>query len=292
MRIFAISDIHADYRENRRWLHDLSMVDFARDALIVAGDISHERRLLDEVLQVLVERFSTVFFVPGNHDLWLRDGTSADSLAKLRDVLAACAAHGVLTSPRRLGAAGDLDPVWVVPLFSWYDRPEDAGASLYVPKAGEDPTLSMWADSWEIRWPEGEAVRPAQRFLEMNEARVDEARLGPVITFSHFLPRPELMYPTAAELIDTERPLADPVPSFNFSRVAGTLDLDDQLRRAGSLIHIYGHQHRNRRWFFDGVLYISHGLAYPRERSTGRIRGVAAGPKLVWDTSGRATARV
>jgi len=58
------------------------------------------------------------------------------------------------------------------------------------------------------------------------------------------------------------------------------------------LIHIYGHQHRNRRWFFDGVLYISHGLAYPRERSTGRIRGVAAGPKLVWDTSGRATARV
>jgi hypothetical protein len=292
MRVFAISDIHADYRENRRWVHDLSMLDFARDALIVAGDISHDRGVLDEVLKALVERFSTVFFVPGNHDLWLRDGTSSDSLAKLHDLFAACAAHGVLTTPRRLGAPGDLDPVWVVPLFSWYDRPEDAGASLYLPKVGEDPTLSMWADSWEVQWPKGGVPRPALRFLDMNEARVDEVRLGPVITFSHFLPRPELMYPTAAELVDLERPLVDPVPAFNFSRVAGTLHLDDQLRRAGSLIHVYGHQHRNRRLFFDGVLYLSHCLGYPRERSTGRIRGVAAGLKLVWDTAGRAATRV
>jgi hypothetical protein len=97
------------------------------------------------------------------------------------------------------------------------------------------------------------------------------------------------MFPTAIELADPDRPVTDPAPQFNFSRVAGTLDLDAQLRRAGATIHVYGHQHRNRRVLVDGVLYMSHSLGYPKERAAGRVRGVAATPKLVWDTAhGRA----
>jgi hypothetical protein len=290
MRVFAISDLHADHRENRRWVHDLSMVDFARDALIVAGDVSHHARLLAEVLSALVARFAAVFFVPGNHDLWLRADEGTDSLAKLREVLETSASAGAITTPREIGGADDRDPVWVVPLLSWYDRPEDGDASLFLPKNGEDPSLSMWADTWAIRWPrtDGDPFRPARCFLDMNEAHLADQRRGPVITFSHFLPRRELMYPTASELADVDRPTTDQMPQFNFSRVAGTLDLDDQLRRAGSMIHVYGHQHRNRWAFLDGVLYLSHGLGYPRERATGRIRGIAAGPKLLWDTAGDA----
>ncbi|HET8707810.1 MAG TPA: hypothetical protein VFM46_16025, partial [Pseudomonadales bacterium] len=58
----------------------------------------------------------------------------------------------------------------------------------------------------------------------------------------------------------------DPTPGFNFSRVAGTWELDKQLRHLGSQIHVYGHQHRNRDLVIEEVRYISHCLGYPKER--------------------------
>lgn len=281
-RIFALSDLHVDSRLNLAWVRALSRSDFQRDVLILAGDLTDRMDRLESTLSELRSRFSSLFFVPGNHELWVRRATPPrGSLDKFDQVLALCDRLDVNTRP---GRAGNGTGVWIVPLFSWYLKPEEGPDSLYSPKAGEDTTLSMWSDDHFVRWPE--AARPAADFfLRLNERCVAREYDAPVISFSHFLPRKELIYGIAARRPSGKWP-ADPHPAFNFSRVAGCRGLDAQVRRIGASIHVYGHQHRNRFREIEGVTYISHCLGYPRERETGHIHGLDGGPRLIWDGSG------
>ncbi len=263
MRILAISDIHIDHPQNLDWLHQLSRWDYKQDALLLAGDVSDRLDHLKRAFSLLKERFAAVFFVPGNHELWIRRETFADSLEKFHAILEVCRQFDVHTTPRRIGEE-NRHPVWVVPLFSWYLKPEDGPGSLFLPKPGEDPSLAMWADHYHVRWPETMTNAEANRyFLEHNTRYLPSVDHGLVITFSHFLPRQELIFP---ENFDPEEARKrDRFPQFNFSRVAGAWQLDAQLRAVGSTLHVYGHQHRNRNRTIHGVTYISHCLGYPVE---------------------------
>jgi len=69
VRVFTISDIHADYRENLLKIKNISQSDYKNDILIVAGDISSKLKLISEVSIILKSKFKIVFFVAGNHDL-------------------------------------------------------------------------------------------------------------------------------------------------------------------------------------------------------------------------------
>jgi len=71
MRVFAVSDIHVDYSANAKWIANLSVAEYQDDVLILAGDVSDIRRLLDWCLTTLAKRFKKVLFVPGNHELWV-----------------------------------------------------------------------------------------------------------------------------------------------------------------------------------------------------------------------------
>src|SRR5262249_33190939 len=105
---------------------------------------------------------------------------------------------------------------------------------------------------------------------------------APVISFSHFLPRTDLMFPPQTR--GGGHPAFWPARAgFNFSRVAGTWALDQQIRELGSRVHAYGHKHRNKSVLIDGVVYVSHCLGYPHERKSGRIGHFEAGPRLIWD---------
>jgi len=286
MRVFALSDLHADYQDNLLWVENLSRSEYVRDTLLLAGDVSHDRNVFAGVLAALRSRFAQVFFVPGNHDLWLRSRDSGDSITKHGDIIRCCESLDVRTTA---GIARDSENdrgVWIVPLEAWYARPgEDPEESLFVPKPGEDPSLRMWVDDRAIRWPVFESGATAARyFLERNKPLLEAGGDGPVISFSHFLPRRELIFPTVEELQAMGFPLKDPQPKFNFSRVAGCTGLDRQIRRLGSVLHVYGHQHRNRVRQIDGVTYVSHCLGYPRERAEGRISKSLCEPLLVWDT--------
>lgn len=285
MRIFALSDIHADYHDNFAWVHNLSAVEYKRDTLILAGDLSHDSDIFTEVLTCLREKFAQIFFVPGNHDLWLRSTEWGDSLAKYHAILKRCDSLDVKTRPGRVSDEHSGRAVWIVPLQAWYAKPEESPDSLFVEKIGEDLRFRMWADDRAIRWPGfGECVCAADYFLGANEQYIATVYDAPVISFSHFLSRRELMFSTMEELIAAGMPLTDPQPRFNFSRVAGCARLDDQIRRLGSVIHVYGHQHRNRNREIDNVHYISFCLGYPRERAEGRISGFRNSPCVIWDT--------
>lgn len=242
MRIFAVSDLHTDFRENRGLLEQIPAAEYRADALIVAGDIADQLEVIGETLAALRARFARVFYTPGNHELWVRTGS--DSVEKLHAVLELCRRAGVETAP---GRAGDA---WVLPLFSWYEpesgrRPaDDAGDA--------DGELAGWADFHFCRWPMAAAEVPAF-FLKMNRPHL-RSYDGDVVTFSHFLPRADL-------LPDREHLKFKALPE-----VAVCAPLDAQLRRAGSSVHVFGHSHIDCDRVIDGVRYVQNALKYPRER--------------------------
>lgn len=280
VRLLALSDLHADAAANRAWLDNLSATDYVGDVLLLAGDVSHDLARLARTLEFLRARFAEVVFVPGNHDLWVRDDDPGDSLVKFRQVMALCQELDIRTAPLTAGGA-----VRIVPLLGWYTRPAEGPDSLFVPKPGEDRTARLWRDDRYIDWrslPAG--VAPTPYFLSLNAQHLEPPPGVPVISMSHFLPRRELIFgpaPPSGSGTD-RRSMAE--RAFNFSRVAGTSGLERQIRRIGAMVHVYGHQHRNRRRWLDGVLYVSQCLGYPHERRRGLIRSAVDGPAPVWDT--------
>lgn len=250
MRIYAISDLHADIRDNRRLLERIPAREHRGDALIVAGDVADAPAVIRDTLAKLRERFARVFFVPGNHELWVRGGAPGDSLEKFQAVLDLCRAVDVRTAPARAGCA------WVVPLFSWYH------ASFDIHGEGDESTLEAWADRYFCRWPAG-IGRVDRHFLALNAPHL---RLydAPVVSFSHFVPRTELL-PRVRSLLFTGLPL-----------VAGSVEIDAQVRRLGAAVHVYGHTHIPGDQVLHGVRYVQNHL---REEGSGE-GGLL---KRVWD---------
>ena len=64
-RIFAVSDLHIDYEENRKLVDGWSSMEYRNDVLIVAGDVTDNMTLLETTLKKLQTKFRQVFFVPG-----------------------------------------------------------------------------------------------------------------------------------------------------------------------------------------------------------------------------------
>ena len=239
MRIFATSDLHTDFRENWLVLEQLSDADFRADALIVAGDIAHLLGSVRDTLALLKRKFAQVFYVPGNHDLWVR-GEGGNSVDKFHRILQMCQDVGVSTR------AGQADGHCIVPLFSWYS-PE------FAPNGGVgSAALDSWGDFHFCAWPEGS--QPLSGFF----AAMNQPHIRPyprrVVSFSHFLPRPELL---------------PPVTFLRFRglpQVSGSAQIEAQLRALDSAVHVFGHSHIRRDRVIDQVRYVQHALGYPRER--------------------------
>lgn len=81
MCIFAVSDLHTDFAENRRRLQRISSVFYLRDVLVAGGDFADDLRIIDWTLRKLRSQFCAVFYIPGNHELWVSGG-EYDSVRK------------------------------------------------------------------------------------------------------------------------------------------------------------------------------------------------------------------
>lgn len=239
-RLYATADLHADFGDNWTWLSEVPRTGLGDAGLIVAGDIGHRLQLVEDTLSLLRRRFGRIFFVPGNHDLWVEKG-AADSLQKMAYLLDVCLRLGIDTGP------GDVAGARVVPLYSWYD-PKFGGEGGGPPKG--------WADRRYCRWPE--EIEPVDRYMDgLNGA---SGAAGPLLTFSHFVPRLDLL----------------PHPAFlrfkALPHVAGSRLIEARLRALGSRLHFFGHTHIRCDQHLGGVHYLQDGLGYPRER---RRRGYA-----------------
>ena len=240
MRVFVTSDLHVDFAVNARWLEGLSTLDYRQDVLIVAGDVSDSLPLLERALAALARRFRRVFFVPGNHDVWvIRDAQPRTSLQKLAEVRKVVSQSGACIE------AGLLDGVAIIPLFSWYDY------SFGLPS---EELQAVWMDYRACIWPANFTTKDIAAYFESlnTEIRVP-AVASRIITFSHFVPRIDVM------------PAQIPADKKMLYPVLGTRALDTKLRALGAHMHVYGHSHVNRRVFIEGVTYVNNAFGYPQE---------------------------
>ena len=256
MTIYAISDLHTDNRENRELVEQISTTEFLNDTLLIAGDISNKLEVIESTLNTLQARFKKLFFVPGNHELWVTKDDD-HSIAKFERILALCSRLGIATSPQL------VEDVWIVPLFSWYE-------SDFFPAGNiNDPQLEGWSDFHFCQWPD--QIDPLSYFLALNRPNI-RGYDRPVISFSHFVPRLELIPPPEV-LFFKSLPL-----------VSGSNQIEAQLREINSHVHLFGHTHINRDQTIDNVRYVQNALRYPRER---KMFGRSNRLKLtqVWPTS-------
>ena len=170
MRVFAVSDLHVDYESNRKFVSGLSDYDYRDDVLLVAGDVTHCLDQFASAFHEVTKKYRAVFFVPGNHDLWVRRNEAADSREKFWQLRELCRVLNVMTTPMELH--GGNRRIGILPLFSWYSRPEDGIDSLYLPSVGDDPALRGWGDTHLIRWKTEESGNMLDYFLFIQAQKV------------------------------------------------------------------------------------------------------------------------
>lgn len=284
VRVYAVSDLHADVAQNMEWCEALPKVEDS--VLLCAGDVATDLGKLSDAFTVLQDKFDIVYYTPGNHELWATQGHE-DSLAKLAAVLKMCDSLGVRTAPELLPAG-----VFIVPLMSWPHESWDREPGLALPP-GEtlarpvEPVERVITDYGACKWPAGlengsEAL--AKYFDELNDldALLAVRRAGyptvPMVSMSHFLPR--------QSLLPEKRFLFQP----NLAKAVGSDFLEPRIRALDSDVHVFGHTHFSWDATFEGTRYVQHCLGTPDEAARREVfqDGIHSGmntPRLVWDTA-------
>lgn len=250
MRILAISDLHTDFRKNWQLVQQLPDTLYQHDTLIVAGDIASHINIIKNTLELLCSKFQHVFYIPGNHEFWVGKGQFS-SIDKFLHILKLCDTLGVHVSPARVGK------VWIVPLFSWYSSDFDDDGFAYTGQ------LRAWMDFYACKWPEG-LDDIAGYFYNLNQPNILTYD-GPIISFSHFVPRPDLLPPRKYLFFKA------------LPQVAGSALIEKQIRQLRSEIHIFGHTHIKRDLFIEGIRYVHNPLSYPGRQSASTFP-----EKVIW----------
>ncbi|MFC3502569.1 metallophosphoesterase family protein [Micromonospora krabiensis] len=268
-RLLAVSDLHVGYAENR------AVVDGLRpgsddDWLIVAGDVAERFADVRATLALLRDRFATVVWAPGNHELWTlpNDPVALRGEARYRELVAMCRKLGVCTPeddyPVWTGPGG---PVTVAPLFVLYDYSFHApGASTKAESLRRAYDVGVVCTDEMLLHPDPYPSRDAWcaarlRTTERRLAAVDPAY--PTVLVNHF---PLVREPTLV--------LRHP----EFAQWCGTVGTADWHRRFRAAAVVYGHLHIPRTTWHDGVRFEEVSLGYPREW---RRRGAPTVPRVV-----------
>ena len=144
--VFAISDVHADVKENALAVRGKTLLSRRRDgterdetcrALVVAGDVGTSTRRVETCLREYKRAFDVVCYLPaGNHELWCegrvgeggeKGGDTGsypnDSIGKMWRLIDLCTELDVSCAPIRIGVSGARRDrrVLLVPTYGWYD---------------------------------------------------------------------------------------------------------------------------------------------------------------------------
>jgi 3',5'-cyclic AMP phosphodiesterase CpdA len=255
-RLLALSDLHVAFPPNREIVSALRPGDDG-DWLLLAGDVGELYPDIEWALRILSERFATVVWTPGNHELWTRrkDPVALRGEARYLALVELCRGLGILTPedsyPVWKGPGG---PVTIAPVFLLYDYtflPDGALTKEQGLKQAyekgivcSDETL-LHSDPYPSReewcWARIEAT-------ERRLAARDPAL--PVVFVTH--------YPLVREPTQVLRyPL--------FAQWCGTTRTADWHLRFNAAAVVYGHLHIPRVTWYDGVRFEEVSFGYPRE---------------------------
>ncbi|MGX1881817.1 metallophosphoesterase family protein [Streptomyces sp. NPDC055287] len=255
-KLYAISDLHVAFAENRKLVDEIRP-ETEDDWLIIAGDTAEKPADVAWVLHTLAGRFAKVVWTPGNHELWTprEDPVGLRGEARYRNLVEICRELGVATPedpyPVWRGAGG---PVTVAPLFLLYDysfRPEgthtkeEALSAAYEAGVVCTDEMLLHPDPYASR---DDWCRARVAATEELLARRDPTL--PTVLVNHWPlvrePTRILRYPEFALWCGTER----------------TADWHTVYRAAAV---VYGHLHIPRTTWHDGVRFEEVSVGYPRE---------------------------
>ncbi|MGK4003635.1 metallophosphoesterase [Sorangium sp. So ce1036] len=271
MKLFALSDLHVGYAENR-WAI-ARMTPRPDDWLILAGDLGETEEHLLYVLDTLGPRFKQLVWVPGNHELYAlpRERGVPRGRDRYDRLVALCRSRGVITpeDPYVLWE-GEGGPHVLAPLFLLYDysfRPAgvpEGGAVAWAMESG------VLCTDEELLDPSPYESRPAwcRARLAETEARLAAIQEHPTVLINHF--------PLREELVRLWR-----IPRFSIW--CGTRRTHDWHTRFRARVVVSGHLHIPRTDWIDGVRFEEVSFGYPRQRPGHRtvdscVREILPGP--------------
>jgi len=262
-RLVALSDLHVAFPPNREIVSALRPGD-AGDWLLLAGDVGELYDDIEWALRLLSERFATVVWTPGNHELWTRskDPVAVRGEERYLALVELCRSLGILTPE-------DPYPVWdgpggpatIAPVFLLYDYTflPDGALTKEQGLALAYETGIVCSDE-ALLYPDPYPTREAWCWarIEATERRLaarDPAL--PVVFVTHY---PLVREPT--------RVLRYPV----FAQWCGTTRTSDWHLRYNAAAVVYGHLHIPRVTWYDGVRFEEVSLGYPREWQRRQVR--------------------
>ena len=271
-RLLAVSDLHVRYPENRAIVEDLCPTS-AGDWLIVAGDVAERVDDVVGTLALLRERFATVVWVPGNHELWTRpkEGVLLRGEERYRHLVQACRDHGVLTPEDPYPVwDGDGGPAVVAPLFVLYDYsflPDGAATAAEGLEVAYNAGVVCTDEHLLAPDPFPDRAAWCAARVAYSRDRLDACDPAlPTVLVNHWpltrLPTRVLRYP-------------------EFALWCGTEQTADWHVRYRAVAVVYGHLHIPRTIVEDGVPFIEASLGYPREWKPRPERGYPSVEELL-----------
>jgi len=256
MKLYAISDLHLDHKENREALEQLPA--HPDDWLILAGDICATTDQLDSVLDIFCQRFAHVIWVPGNHDLWVTTRMAHESsLQKYERLIAICRQHGVSNPedefPLYRGEGGEHR---IIPLNLLYDysfRPDSVpveGALNWAMEAGilcqDERLIKPHPFASKLHWCRQRVAYSRQRLQYNQNLNADI----PTVLVNHF--------PLRYDLVRIRR-----IPRFSIW--CGTKASETWHQQYNATVVVSGHLHVRATDYKDGVRFEEVSLGYPRD---------------------------
>jgi len=265
MRIGAISDIHLDVNIDYPVIEAIGSYTKASnlEMLLVAGDISNNYKTtlsyLDQ-LEAAVE--IPVCFVPGNHDMWDKEGEIKDArkIYEMYEKRSGCLCQKVIK----------LNKDWAVTgAIGWYDY--SFGDLAYSNEAFEkrEKNERIWQDRIMVHWHESDQ-QFHKRMLTDLEEKLLACEGKNVIAVTHMIGIPEFKVPQS-------RPDWDYFNAFLGSREYGEL-----FEKHHVSYHFMGHVHYRKQLLKNGVDYRCVCLNYHTEwKSSNLAKEVADAMQII-----------
>lgn len=257
--LFAVSDLHVSYPENRRIVDQLRP-ETNDDWLIVAGDVGEMFADIESVLATLRDRWAMVIWAPGNHELWSHraDPVKLRGEYRYRRLVEMCRGLGVLTPEDDFAVwSGPGGPVTVAPLFLLYDYSWHA------------PGTTTKEESLKAAYESG-VVCTDEMMLHPDPHPNRESWCWARVAQTER--RLNALAPGTRTVLVTHWPLVrqptDVLYYPEFSQWCGTSRTADWHTRYGAVAAVYGHLHIPRTTHYDGVRFEEVSLGYPREWSS------------------------
>jgi len=259
MKLWATSDLHVGFDENRRAVEALPA--HPEDWLIIAGDTGETPAHLEFVIRTLRPRFAQLIWTPGNHDLWTPKDWPPNrrGVAHYERLVALCQRYAVLTPEDPYARwPGDGPLRAIVPTFLLFDysfRPDSVSRDDAVAWAAASGVRSADEDLLG-HTPFGSRDAWCAARVEATEARLaalpPEARL---VLVNHFPLRHELAIPPR-------------IPRFSIW--CGTRHTHEWHRRFPIEVAVSGHLHLRSTRVVDDARFEEVSLGYPKQWNQGK----------------------